>query len=183
MTQIYSSTRRGFMRLGLTTLACTLATPALAAWPHVKGSRNLSFHNLHTDEKLHVTYWKDGAYDHASCAKLNHLLRDHYSGHTHKMDVRLFDLLHDLQNKLGNDRQIEVISGYRSPQTNMRLAKLTDGVAKNSYHTKGMAIDVRMDGTSLGELHDTALEMDRGGVGYYPSSDFVHLDVGPIRRW
>jgi len=93
------------------------------------------------------------------------------------------DLLHDLQFKLGNDNPIEIISGYRSPHTNAALARASGGVAHNSYHMRGMAIDIRMQGTSLGRLRNTALAMGRGGVGYYPVSDFVHVDVGPIRHW
>ena len=93
------------------------------------------------------------------------------------------DLLHDLQARLGNHSAIEIISGYRSPKTNMHLAQLSDGVARRSYHTQGMAIDLRMPGTSLAKIHHTALAMKRGGVGYYPDSQFVHVDVGPIRTW
>lgn len=183
MTQLFDGTRRSFLHLGLATLACSVATPALAAVPNLKGVRALSFHNLHTDEKLHVTYWRGGKYDPAACAKINHILRDHYSGDVGHMNIRLMDLLYDLQHKLQNDRPVEIISGYRSPQTNLRLASYSDGVAKNSYHTKGMAIDIRMPGTSLSKLHSTALHMRRGGVGYYPDSQFVHVDVGPVRTW
>lgn len=176
------------MGLGLTALACGISAPALAGWGGLSPSpksigRNLSFHNLHTDEKLDVTYWKDGAYDRAAWGKINYLLRDFRSGDMHVMDLRLMDLLHDVQTSLRNDRTIEIISGYRSPQTNRMLAEASGGVAKNSYHLRGMAIDIRMDGTALPDLHKTALGMNRGGVGYYPDSQFVHLDVGPVRRW
>jgi uncharacterized protein YcbK (DUF882 family) len=145
--------------------------------------RALALHNLHTDEKLHVTYWQDGKYSRSAAEKLNHILRDHYSGDVHPMDLRLFDLVHDLQHKLQHDRPVEIISGYRSPTTNARLASYSDGVAKNSYHTKGMAMDIRMPGASLRRLQTEALLMHRGGVGYYPDSEFVHVDVGPTRRW
>lgn len=164
-------------------MAGVAATPVLAAVPRIKGIRALAFHNLHTDERLRVSYWQNGKYDRAACTKIDHILRDHYSGDIYPMDLRLFDLLHDVQNKLGYDGNIEIISGYRSPHTNMILARNSDGVAKHSYHTKGMAIDVRMQGVSLPKLHHTVLNMHRGGVGYYPDSEFVHMDVGPIRRW
>jgi uncharacterized protein YcbK (DUF882 family) len=183
MTKIFDGSRRRFLELGLSAAACSVATPALAAIPRFKGLRALAFHNLHTDEKLHVTYWKDGAYDPSACAKINHILRDHYSGETYPMNVRLMDLLYDLQRKVDNDRPVEIISGYRSPHTNMMLAGLSDGVAKRSYHMQGMAMDIRMDGTSLPKIHNTAMVMRRGGVGYYPDSQFVHIDVGPIRTW
>jgi uncharacterized protein YcbK (DUF882 family) len=177
------STRRSFIKTGLVALASVAAQPALAIVPRITHARSLAFHNLHTDERLRVTYWKDGKYDRAAWAKINHTLRDHYSGDEHPMDLRLMDLLFDLQTKLHNDNPVEIISAYRSPKTNMHLASLSDGVAKQSYHTKGMAIDIRMNGTSLSKIHKTALAMKRGGVGYYPDSEFVHMDVGPLRRW
>lgn len=183
MTQFFDGTRRRFLELGLTAAACGMASPALAAVPRFKGLRALAFHNLHTDEKLHVTYWKDGTYDRSACAKINHILRDHYSGETYPMNVRLMDLLYDLQRKVNNDKPVEIISGYRSPNTNMMLASQSDGVAKRSYHMQGMAMDIRMNGTSLPKIHKTALAMRRGGVGYYPDSQFVHIDVGPTRTW
>jgi uncharacterized protein YcbK (DUF882 family) len=179
--------RRGILGFGFSAFALGLPVPALAGWTKPKHSavaaRAIAFHNLHTDEKLSVTYWKDGAYDRAAWGKINHILRDHYSGDAHVMDLRLMDLLHDVRNHLGNDRPVEIISGYRSPATNLRLREASGGVAKNSYHMRGMAADVRFDGTPLSHLHDVALNLQRGGVGYYPTSDFVHIDVGPVRRW
>jgi uncharacterized protein YcbK (DUF882 family) len=178
-------TRRHFLGVSLSTFLCGLSLPSYAAFKSrsPEGVRALSFHNLHTDEKLSVTYWKNGSYDRTAWAQINHVLRDHYSGESHVMDLRLMDLLHEVQNRLENDRTIEIISGYRSPATNRNLAEASGGVAKNSYHMRGMAIDVRMDGTTLSRLHQTALQLNKGGVGYYPDSQFVHLDVGPIRRW
>jgi uncharacterized protein YcbK (DUF882 family) len=183
MTKIFDGTRRRFLELGLTATACSIAMPALAAVPNLKSVRALSFHNLHTDEKLHVTYWKDGNYDRSAWNKINHILRDHYSGDTYPMSPRLMDLLFDLQRKVNNDKPVEIISGYRSPKTNMMLVNNSDGVAKHSYHMQGMAMDIRMTGTSLPKIHKTALAMRRGGVGYYPDSQFVHIDVGPVRTW
>jgi uncharacterized protein YcbK (DUF882 family) len=176
-------TRRRFLQVGLTSLVGLAARPALAAMPRFKGTRALSFHNLHTDEKAHVTYWKDGAYDRTGQARINSILRDHYSGDEYPIHPKLIDLLFDLQNKLHNDDTIEIISGYRSPKTNLRLASARDGIAKHSYHTKGMAVDIRMAGSSLPKIHKAAMTMRRGGVGYYPDSQFVHVDVGPIRKW
>jgi len=185
MTNLIDKTRRRMMGFGLCALACGISAPSFAslARPVSKPARVLSFYNLHTDEKLSLAYWKDGTYDRGAWSRINHILRDHYSGETHVMDLRLMDLLHDVQTKLQTDRTIEIISGYRSPSTNSYLHEASNGVAKNSYHMRGMAIDVRMEGTSLPHLHKTALALNRGGVGYYPDSQFVHLDVGPIRRW
>lgn len=165
------------------TFAGLAAAPALAALPRAKGIKTLAFHNLHTDEKLHVDYFVNGKYDRGACARINHILRDHYSGDVHPIDVRLMDLLYDLRSRTGHSDHFEVISGYRSPHTNAMLASMSDGVAKNSYHTKGMAIDIRMPGTALHRLYTTALNMRRGGAGFYPDSEFVHVDVGPVRRW
>ncbi|MFY9287572.1 MAG: DUF882 domain-containing protein [Alphaproteobacteria bacterium] len=183
MTDTFSGSRRQFLQMGLATVACGIATPALAAMPRVKGIRSLSFYNLHTDERLRVDYWKNGGYDRAALAKLNHIMRDHYSGDATQMSVKLIDFLYDLQRKLGNDRAIEIVSAYRSPKTNLHMASLSDGVAKNSYHTKGMAMDIRISGASLRQVQNAALTMRRGGVGYYADSKFVHVDVGPLRRW
>jgi uncharacterized protein YcbK (DUF882 family) len=184
MTKLFNGTRRSFLQLSLATLASTAVTPAFAvALPHVRSMRELAIHNLHTEERLRVTYWKDGKYDRAALAKINHLMRDHYSGDSFPIDPRLMDLMYDLQNRVKNDHPVELVSGYRSPKTNMMLASYSDGVAKKSFHTKGMAMDIRLPGTSLAQLHDTALAMKRGGVGYYPDSQFVHIDVGPLRRW
>jgi len=183
MREFFDGTRRRFLQIGLVALAGLAAKPALSAIPRFKGTRALAFHNMHTDEKLRVTFWKDGIYDKPAQHKINHIMRDHYSGDVHTIDVRLMDLLYDLQHRMHNFNTIEIVSGYRSPKTNLMLASLTDGVAKHSFHTKGMAIDLRIPDASLLRVHDEALAMRRGGVGYYPDSQFVHLDVGPVRWW
>jgi uncharacterized protein YcbK (DUF882 family) len=180
---LFDGTRRRFLQIGLAAVACSVATPAFAIMPRLKGTRELAFHNLHTDERLRIMYWKDGNYSRPAFDKINHILRDHRSGDVHPMHPRLMDLLSELQGRLKNHGVIEVISGYRSPQTNAMMASYSDGVAQHSYHTKGMAIDIRLPGTSLRKIQMAALLMHRGGVGYYPTSDFVHVDVGPIRRW
>lgn len=176
-------TRRNILGLGLAAFVCSAARPVLAAVPMVRDAKFLAFHNLHTDERLAVQYSRNGRYIPDAHEKINHLLRDHYSGDVYPINGHLLDLLYDIQAHTDHHGPIEVISGYRSPKTNMRLASYSDGVAKNSYHTKGMAIDIRLPGVSLSRLHNIALHMKRGGVGYYPTSDFVHVDVGPVRRW
>jgi uncharacterized protein YcbK (DUF882 family) len=184
MSTFFDGTRRHFLRLGLTAIACAgTTTPAFAFLARPLGTRAIAFHNLHTDERLRTTYWRDGKYDMAGMAQIDHILRDHYSGDVFSMNPRLIDLLFDLQGRLGNEGPIEIISGYRSPKTNSMLARMSDGVARNSFHTKGMAIDIRMQNTPLPQIHNVALMMRRGGVGYYPDSQFVHVDVGPVRRW
>ncbi len=184
MELLTDTTRRNFLGMGLLALSCGVCTPVLAKTTKTTPKvRALSFRNLHTDEKLRVVYWKDGAYDHKAWEKINHILRDHYSGETHTMNLKLLDLLHDLQTRMRTDKTIEIISGYRSTATNDHLSEIRSGIAKKSYHMRGMAVDIRLDGAPLSKLHAAALSMKRGGVGYYPKSKFVHLDVGPIRRW
>ncbi|MDD5585545.1 MAG: YcbK family protein [Alphaproteobacteria bacterium] len=183
MTDTIDGTRRRFLQMGLVAMACSVATPALAVMPRPKGKRSLAFHNLHTDERLQVTYWKDGAYSREALEKINRILRDHRTGDVYPMRPSLMDMVYDLQNKLKHHDTVEIISGYRSPKTNAMLASASDGVAKQSLHTQGMAIDLRLNGMSLRQVHNAALFMRRGGVGFYPSSGFVHMDVGRVRRW
>ncbi len=175
--------RRYFMQVGLTGAACLAAKPSLALGLRSSGMKELAFYNLHTDEKLRVTFWKDGTFDRAAMAKINHILRDHRSGDVYPMAANLIELLHDLQMRLRTDAPIEIISGYRSPKTNAMLANASDGVARQSLHTKGLATDIRMNGITLRQLQMAALFMQRGGVGFYPRSNFVHVDVGRVRRW
>jgi uncharacterized protein YcbK (DUF882 family) len=117
-------------------------------------------------------------------ATLNRLLRDHYTGEVGTMDPLVFDQLHRVQQLLGGRRAFEVISGYRCPATNSRLrATRGGGVARNSLHLEGRAIDVRLPGMALSELRDAARSLQAGGVGYYPREQFVHLDTGRVRTW
>ncbi len=111
------------------------------------------------------------------------MLRDFRTGEAHVIDPGLLDLLHDLNSKLETGEAFKVISGYRSPQTNGMLHEHSSGVASKSLHMQGMAIDIRVPGRALTSLHDAALQLGRGGVGYYPNSDFVHVDVGRVRKW
>lgn len=161
-------------------LALPLATPALAANPP---PRNLSVLNLHTGERLAATYWEAGAYVKDALAGLAKVLRDHRTGETHAMAPGLLDLVASLQAEFAA-QPVQVISGYRSPRTNEALRQSGGGgVAKRSLHMDGLAMDIRMPGVDLARLRDAAWGLQRGGVGYYPGSDFVHVDVGRVRRW
>ncbi len=184
-SEVLDLSRRHFMQVGLTGAACLAAKPSLAFGLRgaSSGMKELAFYNLHTDEKLRVTFWKDGNFDRAAMAKINHILRDHRSGEVYPMAANLIELLHDLQMRLRTDAPIEIISGYRSPKTNAMLANASDGVARQSLHTKGLATDIRMKGATLRQVQMAALFMQRGGVGFYPKSNFVHVDVGRVRRW
>jgi uncharacterized protein YcbK (DUF882 family) len=145
--------------------------------------RELSFYNTHTGEKLSATYWSDGSYLDDGLEQISWLLRDHRTGIASPIDPELLDLLHQLQAKIEHQGEFHVISGYRSPATNDMLSKRSSGVAKHSYHMLGKAIDVRLPDFDTLQLRKAAKSLKGGGVGYYASSDFVHLDVGRVRYW
>jgi uncharacterized protein YcbK (DUF882 family) len=144
----------------------------------------LHFFHTHTGERLDIVYRHGDAYDPDALERMNHYLRDHRTGDIHDYDPRVFDLLHDLTVALGRpDAEIDVICGYRTPWSNEYLRSHGHGVAEHSLHMQAMAIDIRIPGVPTSELRDTALSLHRGGVGYYASSNFVHVDVGRVRRW
>jgi uncharacterized protein YcbK (DUF882 family) len=145
--------------------------------------RTLSFDNLHTGESLKTTYWAEGEYRPESLSDINFLLRDYRNGEIKPIDLGLLDLLHNISARLNAARPIQLISGYRSPASNAMLHERSSGVAKHSLHMEGLAADIRIPGHDLKELHKVAMAMQRGGVGYYAQSDFVHVDVGRIRHW
>jgi uncharacterized protein YcbK (DUF882 family) len=145
--------------------------------------RQVAVHNLHTGESLEAIYFDNGEYVPDALAAMNHVLRDFRTGDVHEMDPRVFDLLHTISRTVDSRAPFLIISGYRSPHTNEMLRENTSGVATNSYHMRGMATDIRLPDVQLAHLHKAALLLGRGGVGYYPSSDFIHVDVGPVRHW
>lgn len=155
-----------------------LANGALAAAP-----RRLSLMNLHTGEKLAATYFEAGRYLPDALAAIDRVLRDHRSGAVHPMDPGLLDLVASLSAQLGSAGAVQVISGYRSPASNAALHRRSTGVATRSLHMEGKAMDIRVPGVELARVRKAALSMGRGGVGYYPGSDFVHVDVGRVRQW
>jgi uncharacterized protein YcbK (DUF882 family) len=171
------------MLLGLGAAALTMGGRAFAETPAAIEPRSVSFHNLHTGESLDAVYWDQGRYVPDALSAVNRVLRDFRTGDEHVMDPGLLDLLHTVHGKVEAKTPFQVISGYRSPKTNAMLHSHSDGVARSSLHMQGLAIDVRVEGVSLDHLHKAALDLGRGGVGYYPSSDFVHMDVGRVRRW
>ncbi len=150
--------------------------------------RSLSFHNTHTDEKLEAPYWVSGRYQESGLTAIDWILRDHRTGEVARIDPKLPDLLHMLREQAAvpgaaNAGVYEIISGYRSPHSNEMLRNRSGAVVRHSLHLKGMAADVRLTGVPLRRLHEAALEIARGGVGYYPGDDFVHLDTGHVRSW
>lgn len=176
--------RRSFLALG----------SSLIAFPHFAFSsgreslsnarpRSISFYNLHTSERLSTTYWAEGQYIPESLDDINRIFRDHRNGDVLQIAPKLLDALCELRSMLDSKEPFELISGYRSPATNTKLRQQGHGVAENSLHTKGMAADIRMPGRSLALLRRTAISLKAGGVGYYPESQFVHVDIGRVRTW
>jgi len=176
--------RRSILAKVGTTLLVTSLKPAFAS-DVLPGSRSLNLHNIHTGEHLSVDYWSNGTYLPDALEAINTILRDFRTGDVRVIDPGLLDTLVRLHGKLETNKPFEVISGYRSPATNAALHAKSEesGVAVKSLHMQGMAVDIRVPGRPLILLRNAALTERAGGVGYYPQSDFVHVDVGRIRRW
>lgn len=164
---------------GLTCLAAAPAAVAAGA-----GARSLNLVAINTRETFRGVYWRDGRYDPAALQRLNWLLRDHRRGAATRMDPRLFDLLHTIGLRLQTGgAPIDIISAYRTPQTNAAKRARSRAVAKNSLHMEGEAVDIRIEGRSAAGIANLAAAMGAGGVGLYRRDDFVHVDIGPPRRW
>lgn len=162
----------------VTAVGLVAPAPAVSFAP-----RSVSLYNVHTGEWLRTVYWADGHYIREAVRDINWILRDHDSDEIRPMDAGVLDVLGMLRDRLDTHDPFLVVCGYRSAATNRRLYLQGMGVAKHSYHIKGMAVDLRSERRTLGQLRDAALSLRCGGVGYYPRSDFVHVDCGPVRRW
>jgi uncharacterized protein YcbK (DUF882 family) len=175
--------RRKFLILGSSCMAVaatpSLVTSALAKTRPRFTSRKLSLYNIHSNEEFQGTYWREGHYDEKALAHLARLLRDRRDNSHHRIDARLFDVLHRLQATLGTQDPFQIICGYRSKKTNAALHKKSEGVAKNSLHVQGKAIDLRLEHMALKEVCNAARSLKAGGVGYYPKSNFIHVDIRP----
>lgn len=147
------------------------------------GPRRLRFYHTHTGEKLDVVYHENNSYLPDALDEINQVLRDFRSDEVFPMDPVLLDFLHATQDRIGSTGSFEIISAYRSLATNEMLRKRGGGVARNSQHLKGKAIDVRLTDAATADLRRASLDLARGGVGYYPKSDFVHLDTARVRWW
>jgi uncharacterized protein YcbK (DUF882 family) len=178
----------GGMRVARATelpVAGTMATSDAAVTPGAKVYR-LHLYQLHTGESLNVVYRIGDEYVPSAIEKLNHLLRDYRTDTVTHYDLKEFDLLHTIMARLGRPNGVvDIVCGYRTPETNalLRHGTAESGVAEHSQHTESKAIDIRVPGVSTVRLRDAALALDAGGVGYYPVSQFVHVDVGPVRTW
>ena len=145
--------------------------------------RGLTLLNVNSKEELTVTYWSDGTYHRDALNQLNRFLRDSQNSQETEMDPMLFDVLWHTMNVAGYHGTVEVLSAFRSPQTNAWLASVSRGVARDSQHMNGNAMDIRFPGVPVFKIRQSARSLQMGGVGFYPRSGFVHLDTGPIRYW
>jgi uncharacterized protein YcbK (DUF882 family) len=174
---------RSLGAIGVAALVLTLSTTGLQSVIANGDTRSLSFFHTHSKEALTVTFKVNGRYDEAGLAKINRFLRDWRNDKETKMNPHLFDILWEVNRDTGGKEPVQIISAYRSPETNTMLRSRSSGVAKHSQHIQGNAIDFRIPGVSLADLRAAGLRLQRGGVGFYPGSDFVHMDTGTIRHW
>ena len=154
-----------------------------AAVRHFPSHKALALQNLHTGDRLKLTYFEGGRYIEDALDEISYVLRDYHNDSVHPIDPALLDQLYDLKLSLGINKPFHIVSGYRSPITNARMRRKHSGVAKASLHMQGRAIDIRIDGVDTRTIRNAALAMRRGGVGYYQRSGFVHLDTGNVRSW
>ena len=176
----------GIRHSALWLIVLLLAAPLGQAANSVPREYRLRFYNTHTNERLDVVYRRGDSYLPEALASLDHYLRDHRTGEIHHFDPHLFDLLYDLTASLKDSGgEIDVICGYRTPRSNefLRTRGPDTGVALHSLHMRAEAIDIRLPGIPASSVRDAALRLQRGGVGYYRVSNFVHVDVGRVRRW
>jgi len=179
--KVSSRLRRLFFSLSI--LVSLPARTAIATVPPASKYR-LRLYHTHTNERIDVVYRVGDTYVPEATARLEHFLRDHRTGDERLFDPRLFDLLADLITAVGRpETEIDVVCGYRTPWSNEFLRRRSSAVAMHSLHMQAMAIDIRVPGTKTFDLRDAALSLQRGGVGYYQRSDFVHVDLGRVRRW
>tara|TARA_B100001750_G_scaffold241440_1_gene252863 strand:- start:768 stop:1325 length:558 start_codon:yes stop_codon:yes gene_type:complete len=180
-----NGTRRKFVKFSIAGMAlfASGALNVLPASARQTIGHEVSFKNAHTGESFRGVYRIGSYYVPSAFRKINRVLRDHRTGDIHPIDPELIDTLARIQRDCRCGQAVEILSGYRSPKTNAMLRSTTNGVAKNSFHLKGQAADIRVPGSSTSKVRNTARALRVGGVGYYPKSGFVHVDTGSVRTW
>jgi uncharacterized protein YcbK (DUF882 family) len=174
--------RRNFLRIisWASLISCT-AKPAFAAIDVLSSEeRSLALYNPLTKESFNGVFWRNGEVVNSALKSINHIMRDTRTDDVKQIDPELLDLIYKISMKLNPRVPFHVICGYRSRKTNDLLLKRSKNVAKNSYHTKGQAVDIRLPGLKTSALRRAAYELKMGGIGYYPQRGFVHIDVGPV---
>ena len=175
--------RRQLLTFGAAAGLAMISAPAWARSLDIWEPRRAILDNLHTGEKFNEVYYANGSYLPDALAEATRVMRDWRTGDEHFIDPGLFDALHAIGDRLETRQPFQIISGYRSPRTNAMLHARSSGVAENSQHTVGKAIDIRLPGVELRNLRNAALSVGAGGVGFYPVSNFVHVDTGRVRQW
>jgi uncharacterized protein YcbK (DUF882 family) len=174
--------RRGLLFFGAAAGANLMVRPAISSTAE-SSTRIIALHSYWSDENFVGPFFDGGEYLPDALAEIDHLFRDRHTNDVRQIDVRLLDLLHAFKRRAGYRGSFEILCGYRSVVTNRKLYKKNRHAAKESRHIVGQAVDLRFYGLTIDEARDTALAMKAGGVGYYPSENFIHLDVGPVRSW
>jgi len=177
--------RRKILKAGLAGTAGLVASMAniLPAAARETIGYSISIKNVATGEIFNGVYRVGGYYVPRAFRQINHIMRDHRTGDMHPIDPRLIDILAKMQKRCACSEPLTVLSGYRCPATNAMLRKLSKNVAQNSFHMKGQAADIRVPGSTTSQVHEVAMSLKAGGVGYYPRRSFVHVDTGDIRHW
>lgn len=176
--------RRDLLRFGAGLGLAAIAAPAWAQRSlDIWEPRRAVLNNLHTGESFNEVYYANGSYLPDALAEATRVMRDWRTGDEHFIDPTLFDALSALRGRLETPQPYQIISGYRSPKTNAMLRQSDHSVAEHSQHVLGKAIDIRLEGVDLANLKNAALDLGAGGVGYYPRSNFVHVDTGRVRQW
>ncbi|MDZ7583017.1 MAG: DUF882 domain-containing protein [Deltaproteobacteria bacterium] len=177
--------RRRFIKMTIFSgLAALVPFRALALIPDfTPNERSIRLYNPVTNETVSTTYWIDGKYVPKALDGIDYIMRDHRTGEVKSIDLGLVNLLHSLKVQLGLDEPFHVVSGYRCPKSNEMLRRSGKRAARNSYHLKGQAADIRLPDVRLDKLRQAATAINGGGVGYYPRDNFIHIDVGPVRYW
>ncbi len=174
--------RRSFLKK-----SAIITSAAMMSQSEILASTNeekvLKLYNVHLNKTFYAPFFEKNYYKLSGLFEINKAFIDYRAKEMKRIDVKLVNLLYEIKQHLGYDKQFNIVSGYRSPHTNAMLRKKREGVAKNSFHIKGQAVDIYVPNVSLRKLRDVALGLQKGGVGYYPSSHFVHVDVGPVRSW
>jgi uncharacterized protein YcbK (DUF882 family) len=174
--------RRQFIT-GTVGLVAAAMIPRVSVAAIVTEYKPLTFNNLHTGEKITIAHRNSLGYFQTALDQINHLFRDFRTGAIEPINPKLLDVIYQLDQNFNGNNVIDLISGYRSPETNGNLHAHSDGVAQNSFHMYGKAADIHFQGKEVGKMYKAALDLRAGGVGLYSKSNFVHVDVGPVRTW
>jgi len=188
------SSRRDFLKVSSIFLASGILSNAHAAFTKAEieklfatksksQAKKLHLYSVNSKKTLNIEFFENGKFIKEGLQEIYRLMGDRRTGEIAKIDTDLITSMYELQTKLNTSKPLDVLSGFRSPETNTQMAKTSKHVAKDSYHTHGQAVDLSVRGISINEIHNITQNIHSGGIGYYPTSGFIHIDVGPVRHW